>query len=272
MDAESTIDSPSRRVPNLLHFLLFLALTIALLFAAEVVMVLVFKQGAHALADQKLQLGVTAFVYLLTLAAAGVLFPTFFGESFRAGIRWNGSAARPVLGLFGLALGFAAEAVDRYLPTPHDMPIEDVFRTPGIIWLLAVFGTVLAPLFEEVVFRGLLLPALAHAVDWLRLPSGRGEYGRFAHEQWRQSNVMSKGALVVSSLLTSLLFAAIHAPQLGYNWAPVGLLVCVSLVLCGVRIWTRSVAASTLVHGCYNLAAFVLIFVSTSGFRHMDVP
>jgi membrane protease YdiL (CAAX protease family) len=74
----------------------------------------------------------------------------------------------------------------------------------------------------------------------------------------------------VSSLITSLLFALIHAPQLGYTWAAVALLVCVSVVLCVVRIRTGSVAASTVVHGCYNLSVFLSLFVTTGGFRHLD--
>ncbi len=272
MDSESAEELPVQRLPNLLHFFAFLALLFALLFAAELVLLFAFRQPISVLSDQKLQLIVTAAVYLLTLAAAGLLFPAFWHQTFRSGIRWNGPAARPWLGLFGLVLGFVAEATDRFLPTPHDMPIEDVFKTPGIIWLLTIFGTVLAPLFEEVVFRGLLLPAVAHAIDWLRLPSAHTGASDLAHAEWRVSDRLSTGALIASSLLTSVLFAGIHAPQLGYNWAPVALLVCVSCVLCAVRIRTNSVAASTLVHGCYNLAAFLLIFVSTSGFRHMDAP
>ncbi len=267
-------DDSHRRIPNLLHLLLFLALTIAILFAAEFATLLLSHQPLHrAASNQKLQLIVTAGVYLLTLWVAGVLFPALWGRSFRGGIQWNGGGAKLLpLAILGLLLGFTAEAVSSHLPTPHEMPIEDVFQAPGIIWFLVIFGTVLAPLFEEIVFRGLLLPALANAVDWLRLPHAKTEQSELAHEQWRHSEGWSTPALVASSLVTSVLFALIHAPQLGFNWAPVTLLVCVSLVLCGVRIWTKSVAASTLVHGVYNMAAFILIFVSTGGFRHMNQP
>ncbi len=264
---------PSRRIPNLLHLLLLLALTITLTFAVEfAAIVLLHLPFRHAVVDEKLQLVLTAIVYVLTLGAAGVLFPALWSRTFRDGIRWNVAGAKPLLAVFGLLLGFAAELISSHLPTPHQMPIEDVFRTPGIIWFMVVFGTVLAPLFEEIVFRGFLLPGLAYAIDWLRLPHARTEENEWGHAAWRQSDDVSTLALVVSSLLTSLLFAAIHAPQLGFNWGPVALLVCVSLVLCVVRLRTTSVAASTLVHGFYNLAAFVLIFVATSGFRHMDAP
>jgi membrane protease YdiL (CAAX protease family) len=44
----------------------------------------------------------------------------------------------------------------------------------------------------------------------------------------------------------------------------------VSLVLCTVRLVTRSLASSTLVHSFYNLMLFAIMFWQTDGFRHMD--
>jgi membrane protease YdiL (CAAX protease family) len=44
----------------------------------------------------------------------------------------------------------------------------------------------------------------------------------------------------------------------------------VSLVLCGVRLFTRSLASSTLVHACYNFLIFSIMLVGTGGFRHLD--
>jgi hypothetical protein len=37
-----------------------------------------------------------------------------------------------------------------------------------------------------------------------------------------------------------------------------------------VRLVTRSLAASTLVHACYNFMIFFLMLVSTGGFQHLD--
>ncbi len=50
--------------------------------------------------------------------------------------------------------------------------------------------------------------------------------------------------MVVGSLATSIPFAALHAEQTGYSIGPFLLLICVSLVLCAVRLTTRSLAAS----------------------------
>lgn len=264
-------DQTTQRIPNLLHLLLFLALTITVTALTEgAALTLAHEPLRKAVVDQKLQMLVNAFGYMLTLALAFPLFGAVWNRPALTGLRWNASRASPVLIVVGLLLGLVSDGVSSFLPTPKKMPLEDVFRTPGVIWIMVIFGTVLAPLFEEVVFRGFLLPGIAILVDWLRLPRGDMEYSLESRELWRVRSDYSTLALVIASLVTSIFFALIHAPQLGLNWAPVALLMVVSLVLCWVRIRFDSVAASTLVHGCYNLSVFIVLFLATGGFRHMD--
>ena len=68
----------------------------------------------------------------------------------------------------GVALSLVVQLLSNYLPIPKTLPIDDFFRTPADVWLVALFGTFLAPVFEELAFRGFLLPSLASAWDWLR--------------------------------------------------------------------------------------------------------
>jgi membrane protease YdiL (CAAX protease family) len=44
----------------------------------------------------------------------------------------------------------------------------------------------------------------------------------------------------------------------------------VSLVLTTIRVRSKSVACSTVVHASYNLSVFITIFIATGGFRHLD--
>ncbi len=259
--------SPTTRIPHLGHTLLFFALAVLSFIASQGTVLAIAHPHplAHAFLDQRLQLQANILTYAFTFAAAWFAFPLVWRRSFLAGIHWNAPAARPILIALGLILGFASQAVDSLLPTPKDAPIEGLFHNPSIIWILVVFGTFVAPLFEEVLFRGFLLPALAIAVDYLRLPRDLASL-----DAWRTSDHFSPPALVVSSVITSALFALIHAPQLGRNWPAVALLACVSLVLCAIRIRTRSVAASTLVHASYNLSVFLTLALATGGFRHLD--
>ena len=76
--------------------------------------------------------------------------------------------------------------------------------------------------------------------------------------------------MVFASLVVSAPFALMHAEQVGKAWGPVLLLYCVSLILCVVRLWTRSLAASTLVHSAYNFMLFAMMLWQTGGFRHLD--
>jgi hypothetical protein len=116
-------------------------------------------------------------------------------------------------------------------------------------------------------FRGFLLPALCTAYDWTsehftgnrpRWPDVTG------HPRW------SFSAMAAGSVLTSIPFALMHAEQTGYSLGPFLLLVSVSLVLCWVRLSTKSLAASVLVHSSYNFLLFSLMLAGTGGFQHLD--
>jgi membrane protease YdiL (CAAX protease family) len=76
--------------------------------------------------------------------------------------------------------------------------------------------------------------------------------------------------MVIASIFTTLPFALVHADQQGHSLGPFILLIVVSLILCAVRLVTRSLAASTLVHACYNFLLFFFMLIGTEGFRHLE--
>ena len=67
-----------------------------------------------------------------------------------------------------MGLSLVVQLLSNFLPVPKTLPIDDFFRTSADVWLVALFGTFLAPVFEELAFRGFLLPSLASSWDWLR--------------------------------------------------------------------------------------------------------
>ena len=150
------------------------------------------------------------------------------------------SAALPYLAL-GLGLSLLIQLLSSFLPIPKSLPIDEFFKTTHAAWVLAVFGVLIAPLFEELFFRGFVYPVLFRRI------------GYFA-------------AMVVNSLL----FALTHEGQLAHAWAPLLVLFTVGMALTYVRARTQSVACSFLVHSGYNAFLFAMIFVATDGFRHMD--
>lgn len=262
---------PNTRIPHIGHAALFLGLVLLALIVTELAFV-AFTPGpfTHTLTDPRLQLLAECAAYLVALLAAWIVFPFVWHRSFPAGLQWNGRAARPWLVLAGLALGFVSQYAETRLPIPKSLPMDALLEDRRLIPILAVLAVVVAPLMEEVLFRGFVLPALANAYDFLRLPKFElPAQALETHARW-VGGPQSVPALILASFVTSVLFALIHAPQLGYTWPAVSLLAAVSLVLCLVRIRLRSVAASTLVHTTYNLSIFLTLAWITDGFQHMD--
>jgi hypothetical protein len=265
------------RIPHLGHLALMAAfLLIGLVCMTVLMMVAVYfhLDGVTALDQIKTNvyylLGSEAVIYLVAFSFGLIFFPMFWKKSFFAGIQWRGATALQLYWKLGaIALGcIVLAAMDNWLlPGPEHAPIEELFRTPSAAWLMFGFGITVAPFFEEMLFRGFLLPSLATAWDWA-IERSTGKPSRpldaNGHPQW------SITAMVIASIPTSILFALIHADQQGHSLGPFLLLIAVSLILCAVRLKTRSLAASTLVHASYNFLIFSTMLVSTGGFRHLD--
>ncbi len=269
---------PPVRIPHFGHLVfLLLALAPMGLLATGLIMGLAMHEHLlgistpqQAMSNVHYILGSEGLLYLFTFALAVLLFPLFWHKSFLAGVQWNAATAfrlRWRLGSAAVVCFLLAVLSGELFPGPTNAPIEKIFRTPGAAWLLFGFGVTFAPFFEETIFRGFLLPSLCTAYDWLRERTAHEPVRPLdpnGHPQW------SLPAMVVGSILTSLPFAAMHGEQTGYALGPFFLLVGVSLVLCFVRLATRSLAASVLVHACYNFLLFALMLAASDGFKHLD--
>lgn len=264
-----------RRIPHLGHALLLIALFLVGLFTS-VVLILValhFKWfGVAKVQDAMLSLpyalGTMVVLYLAAFVPGALVFPVLWRRPLLQGLEWNASAVRRFWWIFmglGVACFLIALAFQKLLHFPAKTPMSELLSTPAAVWTLWAFAVTLAPLCEEIVFRGFLLPAFATAWDWMGerlthsnpqplLPGGR--------PQW------SLPAMIVAAIPTSLLFAALHSSQNANAWGPFVLLCSVSLVLCAVRLAARSVAASTLTHATYNCTLFVVMFIHTHGFQN----
>jgi membrane protease YdiL (CAAX protease family) len=209
-------------------------------------------------------------IYVIGLVVAVPFFRKVWGQGYFEGLHWHGATAfrrRYWLMLTAVACNGLAMVGNAVLPFPKNAPIDQLFSTPKDAWMLAVFGVTIAPFFEEMIFRGFLLPAVATAWDWcVEKITGQGPRSLDAHG----NPLWSTGAMIFASLMVSAPFALMHSAQVGKAWGPLVVLYCVSLVLCTVRLVTRSLASSTLVHSFYNLMLFAIMFWQTDGFRHMD--
>jgi len=269
-----TIERPAEfRLPNLLHALMFfllagLVMTLVTVSVLGAVLAVTYLPGFHPATLSELTKNAIvlmiaqALSYIIVLLIAAWLFGEWWQKKFYAGIEWNWHTARKQtawLAGAGLVLGMLAYLASTLLTVPKSLPVDDYFQKTSAVWLIAIFGCTLGPMFEEIVFRGFLQPALTTAWMWGGVQLGRAK-----------SEGESYAAITFSVVLTSIAFTAIHAPQLANNLSVLGLLFLVSVVLTMVKVLLRSVAASTLVHAGYNLWNFVLMFILTSGFRHLE--
>ncbi len=157
---------------------------------------------------------------------------------FWQGLGWRRVKASLFLAS-GLALALAVQLLS--LPQSRQLPIERLFSTPQAALMLALFGTAIAPLVEEIIFRGFIFGAVDHTFG-----------------------------LSAAVWVSALLFAAIHVPQLRGGTPQILAIFGVGLMLSWTRAKTRSLAASYFMHLGYNATLFVMLFVATEGFRKMN--
>ena len=260
--------------PNMGHAAVLLVFTLVLVVAAQFVSLLLAQKlnlyGPHSLHgyadmlqhDARWLVPSEALGYGAVALVALPVFTLWWHRSFAAGLHWNGAKAVRYFGrlvLLGLGCGCGVAMLGSVLPMPKDPPImADLLHSPLGAWMMLVFGITGAPLFEELVFRGFLLPAFVNAFRWLSL---KGDLSAAA---------LTWVGVPLSALLTSMPFALLHAPQVSHAWAPVALIGVVSLVLCFIRLRLDSLASSAVVHAAYNFTLFAGILVETDGFRHLN--
>jgi membrane protease YdiL (CAAX protease family) len=156
-------------------------------------------------------------------------------------IQWRAPAWNA--GLFlaaGVVLAVAAQFLPMLFPSNREFPIEKLFKDPVSAYMLAFFGIVIAPFFEELLFRGMIYPVIDRS--------------------W---------GMEAAVLISAALFASIHAPQLDGGLPQLGAIFLVGVALGYVRGRTGSLAPGFWMHTSYNATLFGAIFAATHGFRQM---
>ena len=152
-----------------------------------------------------------------------------YGLAFGPAIGWTAYGGRGAYYLYsGVALAIAVASISTLLPKPEgSVPFEELLQDPVGVALLVIFGVLVAPVVEEMLFRGFIFSVVDRSLGAV--------------------------AAVVS---TSLLFSLPHGVQYGWRWQNLLLLTAVGVVFGTVRAWTGSVRPSTLLHASYNATLF----------------
>jgi CAAX protease family protein len=179
--------------------------------------------------------------YMLVLGFMVAVVKRVPSREFWREVRWKWPRHWAMYLVAGFVLSVGLQAFARLLPMPRELPMDRFFRTAQEAWALSLFGMAVAPLMEELFFRGFLYPVLVRRLG-----------------------------TVTAVVLTSASFGLIHASQLGHAWAPVLVVSLVGLALTMARAVTKSVAPGFLMHVAYNGTLFVALFIGSSGFRHLE--
>ena len=185
-------------------------------------------------------------IYVAIIGFMALLVSVRHKASLAQAVHWN-LPARPRIWMFALIVGTSLAAISdlgevvlhRWIP--DSLPITEFFKDRPSALLLGAFGILVAPLMEELLFRGFLYPALA---------------------RWTGT--------VVSVIITASAFTLLHGAQLGYSWAPLLLIFVVGVTLTVTRARTNSVATCVIVHMTYNFILLLQTYIATHGFRQMQ--
>ena len=121
-----------------------------------------------------------------------------------------------ILMLFMLASQILTYWLDK---TPLDF-VDPLYQSVNSVWLLIIAMVIVAPIYEELVFRGLLWSAIKE-----QFPTQRGT--------------------IIASILTSVIFAIIH---LQYGLYEITTIVLLAMIFCYARIKSGSLLLPILLH------------------------
>lgn len=163
--------------------------------------------------------------WLPVVAYIGFIVRFIYDQPVRTGFGWHRSPrsvfsylrAGALLAVLSAALAIAIGDPDK------TTPMMEIFEDRDALWLLALYGIVVAPCVEEGVFRGFLFAGI------------EGVHGPAL-------------ALIVSTLV----FALLHGGQYGWQWQQVSILVAVGGAFGIIRLRSGSARASALAHSAYN--------------------
>jgi membrane protease YdiL (CAAX protease family) len=128
---------------------------------------------------------------------------------------------------FGIILLIVAVVLGVVAVFGHSLTPEQIAPSPNtateVHWITILLAVVIAPILEEIVFRGILLPALVSRKGWIK-----------------------------GSIYSSLIFSAVHGPA-----API--IMIFSLYLSRMYYRTRSIIPGIILHMIHNAVVTLVI-------------
>lgn len=180
--------------------------------------------------------------YALVFTAITVMFRAQYGMPFWRSLGWFSTGLSPSwIILAGVATAVAVAIAASVLKTPQTSnPMTEMMQDRTSLLLLAFFGVAIAPVAEELAFRGFLQPLLVRSAG----PVG-------------------------GILGAAIPFGLLHFHEYGNSWRHA---VVISIAGAGfglMRYRTGSTRAAALMHASYNAFLFLALFSSRKDLPHL---
>lgn len=179
--------------------------------------------------------------YSLLFGALMLMFRVQYGRPFWSSLGWTKSRL-PILWsvIFGLATAYLVSFAGKLLSAPQSQgPLVDMMKGPNALILLAIFGTTIAPLCEELLFRGFLQPLLIRSLG------------------------------VIAGILTvALVFGFLHYSEYGASWRSAVLVSLAGAAFGAVRHISGSTKAAAIMHATFNALSFISMFAQARNLTH----
>jgi membrane protease YdiL (CAAX protease family) len=178
--------------------------------------------------------------YVLLLGYVYFLVAVNYRQPFWTALAWRKPTTRQVVLFFlgGILLCLAVQLAPPLLPDVEDFPLLRLFTSPQAAYAIAAFAILVAPLMEELIFRGVLFRFFECQVGVRLAIAG-----------------------------TAVLFAGMHVPQYWRAWNHVLLICLVGVVFSLARGLTGSLVPSVILHIAYNTGLMIAFFFQTHQFR-----
>lgn len=214
---------------------LFLAAVLPAWLAGTLLIKIVLAIAPSAFSNDAVRaLAFQSAIYALLVGALYMVVTFRYGRPFWQSMGWVAPDRGKWWCIFGgpaLAIGLSILGVALRAPAINT-PMEDLISEARMAF--AVFAVVLGPVFEELLFRGFLLPLLQKTLG-----------------PWPAIVLAATG------------FALLHGQQYKWAWQQLLVIGLAGIAFGYARYKTGSTAAAALLHGGYNLTFFVGYLIQT---------